>query len=99
MAIEPLSARCRACGGELLLREVADSTSGRSPSCGELLAPGYTFLLLEEARRAEALQRALVLCLQRLVDLPGHVELDRSRCSATRWPRSGGTSVSRTTGR
>ncbi|MDP8969840.1 MAG: hypothetical protein M3N52_04975 [Actinomycetota bacterium] len=75
MAVEPIQARCGNCRGELLLRDVVAGTSGRCPGCGELLAPGYTFLLLEEARKAETLQRALVMCLQRLVGLPGHLEL------------------------
>jgi len=75
MPVEPIEARCRACGRELLLIEVVKATGGSCPSCGRLLAPGNTYLLLEEARRAEILQRELVLALRRLVGLPGNLEL------------------------
>lgn len=76
MALEPVQARCRGCGRELVLAELVKVGSGACPSCGELLAPGYTHLLLEEARKADALEHALVVCLQRLVGLPGNLELD-----------------------
>ena len=76
MALEPVQARCRGCGRELVLAELVKVGSGACPSCGGLLAPGYTHLLLEEARKADALQHALVMCLQRLVGLPGNLELD-----------------------
>jgi hypothetical protein len=75
MPVEPIEARCRACGRELLLIEVVKATGGACPSCGRLLAPGYTHLLLDEARRAEVLQRELVLALRRLVGMPGTLEL------------------------
>lgn len=76
MAVEPIHARCRNCDTKLLLPQLIRDTSGRCPGCHELLAPGYTFLLLEEARGAEALQRSLILSLRRLQGLPGHLELD-----------------------
>lgn len=90
MAVEPIQARCRNCEREVLLCEVVAAASGRCPGCDEALAPGYTFLLLEEARQAEALQRALVLCLQRLVGLPGNLELNpesvfRNAVAAVGW--------------
>lgn len=76
MAIEPIHARCRRCDTQLLLPQVIRDTSGRCPGCDEVLAPGYTFLLLEEARRAETLQRSLILSLRRLQGLPGNLVLD-----------------------
>lgn len=76
MAIEPIRGRCRHCEQELPLPHVVRDTSGRCPGCDELLAPGYTFLLLEEGRRAEALQRSLILSLRRLQTLPGNLVLD-----------------------
>ncbi len=76
MAIEPIHARCRNCNQDLLLPQVIRDTPGRCPGCDELLAPGYTFLLLEETRRAEALQRSLILSLRRLQGLPGNLALD-----------------------
>lgn len=76
MAIEPIRARCRNCNQQLLLPQLVRDTSGCCPGCDELLAPGYTFLLLEEARRAEVLQRSLILSLRRLQGLPGNLALD-----------------------
>lgn len=76
MAIEPIHARCRRCDTQLLLAQVVRDTSGRCPGCDEVLAPGYTFLLLEETRRAETLQRSLILSLRRLQGLPGNLALD-----------------------
>lgn len=71
-----LSARCRRCEGKLLLAEIVGGGSGRCPSCGELLAPGNSLLLLEEARRADALHRAFIVCLDRLAGLPGNLMID-----------------------
>lgn len=71
-----LSARCRRCEGKLLLAEIAGVGSGRCPSCGELLAPGNSLLLREEARRADALHRAFIVCLDRLAGLPGNLMID-----------------------
>jgi hypothetical protein len=70
-----VEARWPQCHGELVLSELVRATSGRCPGCGELLAPGYTFLLLEEARKVGLLQRELVMSLERLATLPGHLQL------------------------
>lgn len=76
MAVEPIHARCRHCNAQLLLPHIIRDTGGRCPTCTEVLAPGYTHLLLEEARRAEVLQRSLILSLRRLQGLPGNLSLD-----------------------
>lgn len=76
MAVDPIHARCSNCEAQLLLPQSIHDTAGRCRGCDPLLAPGYTFLLLEEARRAETLQRSLVLSLRRLQGLPGHLDLD-----------------------
>lgn len=75
MAAESIHARCRNCDHPLLLSDIAPA-GGRCPNCDELFAPGYTFLLLEEVRRAETLQRSLILSLRRLQGLPGNLSLD-----------------------
>lgn len=75
MAIELVQARCRTCATRLVLAELVLNSLGTCPGCGEQLAPGYTLLLLEETRNADSLQRALVMCLHRLLGLPGTLEL------------------------
>src|SRR3712207_2018961 len=73
----PIHAHCTHCGRELLLRELTINHSATCPTCGNLLAPNYSFMLLDEARRAEALAGELAASLQRLAALPGRLVLDR----------------------
>jgi hypothetical protein len=73
----PISATCRACNRELLLRELVLSGTGTCPTCGVLLAPHYSFMLLDDARRADALAHELSTCLSRLAALPGNLLFNR----------------------
>jgi len=75
--MEAIKVSCRACERVLLLTEIPKLGTGACPTCGAMLAPGYTHLLLQEARRAEVLQRDLAACLRRLSELPGNLVLDR----------------------
>lgn len=74
----PIPANCRACGRQLLLREVVRAGSGACPTCGEMLTRDYSFMMIDDARRAEALAGELAVSLQRLVGLNGNLRLDRT---------------------
>ena len=75
MATTPIQGRCRRCGREFHLFELVEARDGRCPRCEYLLTPEYTFLLLDEAGRADRLERELVASLRRLVGLPGNLEV------------------------
>ena len=76
MAARSIRARCKDCGWQLLMAEIARTGMVCCPHCGTQLAPGYGAVLLEEARRADALRREFVRCVQRLAELPGALQLD-----------------------
>lgn len=71
----PIEAKCRRCGNEFTLFEVADRNTGDCPRCQYPLSPEWTFFLLLEALRAQSAQHELLTALRRLVDLPGNLEL------------------------
>ena len=75
MAAAPIQARCRRCGGDFFLFEVVEAKTGECPRCHWPLSPDWNPLLFEEARRADAAQRHLVIALRRLVGLPGNLEI------------------------
>ena len=75
MPTRPIQGKCRRCGRELYLFQLVEAHDGRCPNCGHLLTPEYTSLLLDEAARADRLERELVASLRRLVGLPGNLEV------------------------
>ena len=75
MPTTPVEARCRACGGDFYLFELADEHSEQCPRCHQLLSPDWTPMLLKEAADADRLQRAFMACLRHLVSFPGNLEL------------------------
>jgi hypothetical protein len=64
---------CRRCGGEFLLRELAERRDGSCPLCAWLLSPDWTWLLLAEATDADRAHQALAKALRRLVGLSGNL--------------------------
>jgi hypothetical protein len=73
--VEPLAARCRACGSRTALAVLASVADGRCPGCGELYSERWTVLLVEECGAVEHLAQALVRSLRRISGLPGNLEL------------------------
>ena len=76
MGARSIRARCKDCGWQVLMAEIARTGVVCCPHCGAQLAPGYGAVLLEEARRVDALRREFVRCVQRLAELPGALQLD-----------------------
>lgn len=74
-AAAPIQARCRRCQGDFFLYEVVEDQTGECPRCRWPLTPDWVPLLMEEAKRADAAQRHLVIALRRLVGVPGNLEI------------------------
>ena len=73
----PIHGACRVCGRDLLLRELTNTGSTACPNCGTSLSRDYSFLLLEEAKRADVLAASLAGSLKTLAELPGNLSVDR----------------------
>ena len=65
MPVAPIQARCKRCRRDFYLFELVDRRNTTCPRCGWALTDS-PHVLLEEARRVDAAQRALVNALQRV---------------------------------
>lgn len=70
-----LRARCRSCGANVTLEELAGAGDGLCHGCNQPFSEQWTMLLVEECAAVEQLSQALLRSLRRLTGLPGNLEL------------------------